>query len=236
MDNLERKLLKIVRGSPQGIGLKELTSMSGYSFKPVQKACKRLDSQKLIRYPIQKKRGQKISITPIFNREIIFKKFPDAKFIKKISIGTSLVIRLINSQTICGIIDDMSSDKKSVILFDTWNYDSNEGWNSFMNFLEIPLKNIRSFYLTKKATHIDNVLDLWENPNLQFPKGIICNRSTTGNHSKECDSELHSALSIIYTRAAETTSSASEARHVVLLFRKILRHIIQNGGKIPYDV
>jgi len=249
---VDRKVLNIVQNNPEGISFKELVSNAGFSDKTVRNAAIRLHNDKQIDYPspelFEKRRGRKILIRPVFDKELVFSKYESLrKFKKEASRRSPIIFEWIDRK-----VEDIEDDpivlsatkywkvdfrKKTLGVWSLWFFEGDKGWNEITpSDDEFSLKDVIAIHVPKNIYDFDEMLELWENPTLRFEKGIICNwEGKKTLHSKECDSSLHEIIrslrgSALYSCAGDKKKERKAKKDV----KELVQFIIKHGGKIPF--
>ena len=92
--------------------------------------------------------------------------------------------------------------------------------------------------LNLEHVNLKDVMKLWMNPDHEIIKGTYCPWKGVGEtaHSEECETKIHEALStMLKTILYKSTLSKSEKSDAKNDFETLVKYIVQNRGKIPYE-
>ena len=236
----EKEVLKVLRKYPYGINVRGIADTSEISRQTVIKILKNFEKEGLIHYPkVTRGKESKITLKKLTQKRL-FQRIRKQERILENEFDEPIIIKDKYDQTYAGTLDDI--ENKGIFLHNTHLLDEHDEWEKLdgLEYL-FEFEDVSEIYGIKleeldfEHVTLDDVLKLWINPNHRIVKGIYCNWG--GNitiHSKECDSQIHEALSTIMKIVwYESNISESEKKNAEIEFKKIIEHIILNGGKIP---
>ena len=126
------------------------------------------------------------------------------------------------------LVDKEISEKDPFYTERMWEDHSKEIFEYFL------LKNIKNIYRAKdKSLLLSQILELVINPFQRPVKGIECNWTEDGEHSENCDEDLHESLVKCAKAGTEHYKSEKEVEEFQKSFDIIRKFIIDNNGRIP---
>jgi len=239
----EREIMKVLRNHPLGVNVRETSRKTEVSRPTVIKILRKFEEEDLINYPKSKKgKESKITLKKLTQKRFFRRVRKQEKFIDK-ELEEPIIIKTKDGETYAGIVDD-ECEGKSILLIGTHLLDYDDDWEQLDEIFYIfEFEDISEIYgikldaLNLEHVHLTDVLELWNNPDHDIIKGTPCKwGGNETEHSVECETKIHEALStMMKTILYESTLSKSKKDNALIDFKTLVKYIVLNGGKIPYD-